>query len=318
MQNIVSPNRVDKLFDTNYNEEVLSYSYSRNGCGKNNTHDRSSSMTKSGITINSIFDGHGQLGYICADYLNNHLPDILMTKITPIIKSGMIENQIISTLQQVITKTFQDFNMNIRDKSIPGGSTATVVIITKKFGMVCFIGDSPFFIKTQSGKILAQTTTNHSYNNESERRRVELAGGAFMSTSSGYDCIGVWDGPLNQGVLPSRAFGHFLLSGVVSSIIPDPEFITFEIPDGEIVMSFLFTDFVTEEIGSQMDQYGYSCYVIRNQRNFVEDICPMFLNLYPNDISNFLRLFSVGLPLKGGLERWRTSKTICPPNFNAL
>jgi len=292
MQNVFSPDHSDKSFETAYKDGVMNYRYYRDGYGNGKTDDRSFVLTLGEITIQGMLDGHS--GSKCVDYIYEHFPGVLINAIMPILKSEMSEDEMHKSLRPVITQAFIDFNIRIHTDKISGGSTATIIIITKSFGTVCFIGDSPYLIMTENKEILAQMTTDHSPDNPSEVERVTKAGGRIGATFNGPDTRGVFHGPLIQGLAMSRGFGHLLPSGEQSSVIAEPDYNTFEIPKGQKIILCSCTDFVTEKIVNVLDLYGRPVKKIRNQRNFVDEVCPELLKINLDTIETvgtFIRSF---------------------------
>lgn len=272
MAQVFSPIHSDRAFEGFARYGASFFRYSRDGYGNGKTDDRSFTLTGDNITIQGILDGHG--GSACAVYLNDRLPDAMRDAIAAISSSGISEDQIHATLRPVLTKLFLDFNAVIRAEGVRGGSTATIVITTKSFGTVCFVGDSPFVIKTEDGHILAQMTYHHSPDNAAEVARVVAAGGKIqpgpMSPDANYvfdefaTCLGV-----------SRAFGHDRGGrGADAVICAVPDFETFAIPEGTTIVSVLCTDFVTEEIADTIGSDGRPTKAIRNQRDFVTEVVP--------------------------------------------
>lgn len=292
MQNIFSPDHSDKSFQTAYKDDVMNYRYSRDGYGNGKTDDRSFVLTLGKITIQGMFDGHS--GSKCVDYIYEHFPGILTNTIMPILRSEMSEDEMHKSLRPAITQAFIDFNIRIHTNKISGGSTATIIIITKSLGTVCFIGDSPYLIMTENKQILTQMTTDHSPDNPSEVERVTKSGGRIGATFNGPDTLGVFHGPFIQGLAMTRGFGHLLHSGEKSSVIADPDFNTFEIPEGQRIIVCSCTDFVTEKIVNLLDLYGRPVKKIRNQRNFVDEVCQELLTLNLDTVETtglFIRSF---------------------------
>jgi serine/threonine protein phosphatase PrpC len=308
MGNAFSSSNLDKTFEAVTHHEIKAWRCMRSGYGLkpklrlDNTDDRTFFMTNGMVTLQGIFDGHG--GSRCSDYLNQFFPGFLIEAITPVLSSEIAEHLIHDALRPVITQAFLDFNIKIHASHVTGGSTATIVIFTKHFGTVCYVGDSPFLVKTQDGQILAKMTIDHSPDNLDEVARVLRLGGRIGSAITGSDMKYVFDDKNAQCIASTRSFGHSPDNcghdAIISAV---PDFVTFEIPVGKIIMSFLFTDFVTEMIVNVPEP------AIRNARDFA-DVIPQI----PSDIDP--KAIEISLPtfVDNIVESFRFEGTYCGDN----
>lgn len=124
------------------------------------------------ISFFAVFDGHG--GPSCADYLSENMHRVLARHLSSdySIKDSIkntfayIENSFISLATQ------KNYNNS--------GSCALSLITEKKYLYVANVGDSRALLGINNGKSVIQITQDHKPSMESEKIRIEKAGGVII------------------------------------------------------------------------------------------------------------------------------------------
>jgi serine/threonine protein phosphatase PrpC len=141
------------------------------------------------LIVLGLFDGHA--GANISELLHNELPKR--------IKNGIKNSQDTGTIIQVINTEFTKIDTEI-GTSI-GGSTGTIVIITKTDIIVGNVGDSPAILFKKDGTLL-YNTEDHDCSNLLEHDRI---------SKEGAKCVLVNGLPrLESGLAVTRAFGDYL------------------------------------------------------------------------------------------------------------
>ena len=168
--------------------------------------DRGKILHVGEYTILCVFDGHGPAGHIISDFVNNQLPALVQSKLTPGLASDAI--------QTILTESFATCStaVNAKSEARASGTTATVAVITPTHIVVANAGDSPALLFDKKGTLLANTN-DHDYENDAERKRVLAAGGRWEKDSQGIF-------RLNGTLMTSRGFGD-LSVGSGKSDVPE-------------------------------------------------------------------------------------------------
>lgn len=132
-----------------------------------------SKSEKHGLTsFFAIFDGHG--GPSCADYLAENMHRVLARQLSQDL-----------SIQDSINSTFSLLEQNFISKSIQknfdnSGSCAISLITDKEYLYLANVGDSRGLIGLSKGKKVVQITDDHKPCMESEKNRIEKAGGVII------------------------------------------------------------------------------------------------------------------------------------------
>ena len=196
-------------------------------------------------SIFGIYDGHN--GKKCSEYLRENLhQNILRSEHFP----KRMENAITSGFELTDRNFIREKGLSIgrdilKDKS---GSSALLAIFVNNYLHIASLGDSVALISYNYLSSYKVVSRSHVFSNESERHRVEVAGGKFRTlraSAKGYSkylslpCYEV----VVPGKIPTtRSIGDVeakvkRFGGVENVILPTPEVTTVKITDE---MDFLF------------------------------------------------------------------------------
>jgi serine/threonine protein phosphatase PrpC len=140
------------------------------------------------LIVLGLFDGHG--GANISELLHNELPKR--------IKNAIKFSQDTGTIIQIINAEFDKLDAEIGTSV--GGSTATIVVVTKTDIIVANVGDSPAILFKKDGTLL-YNTDDHDCSNMAEHDRISNAGGT---------CVLLNGIPrLESGLAVTRAFGDY-------------------------------------------------------------------------------------------------------------
>lgn len=157
---------------------------------KTPTEDRiSPPIISQDLIILALFDGHS--GASISELLHTNLPNRIHRRI------GLSQDT--GTIIQILNEEFERMDTEIG--TYVGGSTATIVIITKTEIIVANVGDSPAILFKKDGTVLNHTD-DHDCSNAAELKRITKAGGK---------CIELQGKPrLQTGLAVTRAFGDYV------------------------------------------------------------------------------------------------------------
>lgn len=162
-----------------------------------------------------IYDGHG--GARCSSLLALLLPLYLL-------RQREFESDIASAAKRACLDINEEILRREAANQCEGGSTAITLLIRKSVAYFCNTGDCRAIVVSRKG--VAALTTDHKATNESEKQRVEEAGGIVLYVH------GV--PRVNGRLAVSRAFGDSELKEVV---IPLPDVTTHELTaDDEFIV----------------------------------------------------------------------------------
>ena len=173
----------------NFNVE-FSYKEDRNKVFKEKMEDMGKSIINFNDKINNIlitlFDGHG--GDLVSSFLAHNFDKYFKKNISE-------ENQI----KKSILKTFSDLNNKIKENSLNGGSTGTILYIkeeeNKKILYCANVGDTRCTL--YNDKIYEKLSYDHRANDPREKKRIINSGGNLRN------------GRVNGKLMLSRTFGDF-------------------------------------------------------------------------------------------------------------
>ncbi len=184
-----------------------------------------------GITYVAIFDGHG--GKRVAEYLKKNLHKIIFQNLleTNDLKLAIIQgcaqiNQAILKAQQ--TKMNPSAGSRCRQTSFSTtGSCAIIAFIFENKVIIANIGDSRAVVSENGVSI--QLSTDHKPNNESEKKRIEDAGGKVWISD---------DGKISKlccafGLAVARAFGNLAYKDL---IISDPQIVGYNFLGDDVLI----------------------------------------------------------------------------------
>lgn len=149
--------------------------------------------------ILGVLDGHS--GSFTAEFSRQHLPDAIRAAVG---RAGEDE----AALRKELKECFVEHDRLLAKQGAlhyrTSGSTATVVIVTERWVVFAYIGDSPaFLMDAESGRIV-HAIARHTPDVPAERQRIERNGGTVEHEAG--------DAPrVNGELMVSRAFGDFSL-----------------------------------------------------------------------------------------------------------
>lgn len=140
------------------------------------------------FSLFGIFDGH--LGTEIANYSSTHFLRFL---------GNRIQNS--TDLHTTISNSFVEFNKKLLEyfPKNRDGCTVTIVYVDPEKILTANAGDSPAIL-IRKGRGVRSLSTEHSWENKAERKRIQDAGGKF---EDGYYVIGT------HMIQPTRGFGDF-------------------------------------------------------------------------------------------------------------
>ena len=127
------------------------------------------------ISYFSIFDGHA--GRQCSEFLKKNFYEYLM-------KSPLFPDEPIRAIKETFIKAESEFyklaydpnTKKLKDKS---GSCALIMVIIDNILYSVNLGDSRALYSYDTGRYLFQITRDHKPNDETEKKRIEKAGGSI-------------------------------------------------------------------------------------------------------------------------------------------
>jgi len=164
-------------------------------CDDSSDSDSSSSYDtpSGGITakrILGVFDGHSNLGELVSQYAVTHLPEMLSSKLGPIISSSSSSTEESTQIQQALIETFVEIDKNAPAEP-SGGCTASVVLQLGHKIYVANAGDSRSLIATYTKSTatvdIVYITREDKPDLPEERARVERMGGQVYIPPSDRD-----------------------------------------------------------------------------------------------------------------------------------
>ena len=175
----------------------------------------------------AVFDGHGQHGHHCSNFIKNSLSAVAKIKLLKDIPTADAVIEALSEAESAMLKANFDCALS--------GTTATVVMLQASRCILAWLGDSPGYLITQSGAHSAEVSldkmrvtelvSGHDFSNPIERDRIVAAGGRVMR----WEDEGDWLGPLRvflpQAAMPglnmSRSLGDATAHKIGVSSEPD-------------------------------------------------------------------------------------------------
>ncbi len=176
----------------NFNVE-FSYKEDRNRIFKEKMEDMGKSVVnfndKTNTILLTLFDGHG--GDLVSSFLAHNFDKFL--------KKNLLDDK--NEIKESILKTFTDLDDKIKENSLNGGSTGTILYITeednKKILYCANVGDTRCTLYTD--KKYEKLSYDHRANDPSEKNRIINSGGNLRN------------GRVNGKLMLSRVFGDFEL-----------------------------------------------------------------------------------------------------------
>jgi serine/threonine protein phosphatase PrpC len=179
-----------------------------------------------------ICDGHGKLGKEISSYISLNLPQNLNKNI---LQSNLnINNDSISTISQIIIKTFFEINKSLKNNSnintSLSGSTCSSIILTKNRLISINLGDSRCVLgkynKNNNLWLYKELTKDHKVSEEKERERVIKKGGKIYKEKDEFGnskgIMRIWEKEEGYiGLALTRSFGDEILSK--KGVICEPE-----------------------------------------------------------------------------------------------
>ncbi|GAX73132.1 hypothetical protein CEUSTIGMA_g585.t1 [Chlamydomonas eustigma] len=166
--------------------------------------DRAAFMVLDDAIHVGIFDGHA------GGETSTYLQENLLNSVYETAKQGIYG-------ADALHRVFMSTNADLRHvkAAYACGSTATTVIVDGS-GITCAnAGDSPAFIVGTSGEATCLTIDHNPNTNDSERARVEAAGGRIEKMHWGERNKRVLSFNSQSGLAMTRAFGDFNFPGVI-------------------------------------------------------------------------------------------------------
>jgi len=162
---VVSPFHIDDEDTSDSDSSMSSYS----GCG-----------SRTPNRLLGVFDGHSNLGEVVSQYTVTHLPELLSSKLGPILSSKSTPSEESEQIQQALIETFVEIDKNAPAEP-SGGCTASIVLQLDKKIYVANAGDSRSLIatynKSTSAVDIVYITREDKPDLPEERARVERMGG---------------------------------------------------------------------------------------------------------------------------------------------
>lgn len=185
-----------------------------------------------------VFDGHANLGELVSEYTVTHLPEMLSSKLDPILSSSFSDSDESDAIHKALIETFVEVDKTA-PASLSGGCTASVVLQLGKQIYVANAGDSRSFVATfdkSTSKVnIAYITREDKPDLPEERARVERMGGqVYVPPPSRYGgssrvlFVDKKTGNTN-GLAMSRSIGDW--DAAKLGVIPDPTVVRLDVSD---------------------------------------------------------------------------------------
>jgi len=181
-------------------------------------------------TLVGVFDGHGPFGHKVAHFVQSALPKAFLQS-KSFKESGGRE------VESALKEAFKETNTKCLDNEAfdckLSGTTATLVFLRQKMLYIAHVGDSQAMVGckpagTAAGAALTAEvlTKEHRLTDDSERQRVEEAGGEVKQLEGDIPFRVFLKGQLYPGLTISRAFGDGI--GAEAGVSCEPDVIAME------------------------------------------------------------------------------------------
>lgn len=220
--------------------------------------ENSNGETVSKSSMFSLFDGHA--GHLCANFLKEKLhvfitqqPEYVFNKLEAL-RKGLLQAEL-------------EFEKLARSGSILdiSGSCAITAIIEDQYCYVANVGDSRGLLSLEGGKLIEQITEDHKPESDSEKQRLEKAGGGIFrkeirvpAVEPGQEDVIIY-GPYRVrpgGLSVSRTIGDIpskdeILGGNMHCLIPNPDTFRIDLKEKNPDFLLLGCDGVFDELTNQ-------------------------------------------------------------------
>eukprot|EP00914_Ancora_sagittata_P022422 GHVO01044611.1.p1 GENE.GHVO01044611.1~~GHVO01044611.1.p1 ORF type:complete len:524 (-),score=62.65 GHVO01044611.1:228-1799(-) len=206
-----------------------------------------------GYGLYGVFDGHGPYGHDVSNFVQTHLPGLLLAH--PSFQDKPLE-ALKSSFLRVHSELAHSAHSHNFDCSL-SGTTATVILhrsvsATKGKLYVAHVGDSRAVLGRldDDDKIEAiDLTEDHKPNNEAEKARIHASGGQVKLLEGDVPHRVFLKNKLYPGLAMSRAIGDTV--GTQAGVIAEPDVTEFDITEGRDKFLVICSDGVWEFMESQ-------------------------------------------------------------------